>query len=155
MSETVPDSNKTESVAATGSCLCGKVRVAADAMTLELACCHCSMCQHWGGGPFMTVECGTAVKFDGEEHIARYSSSDWGERGFCKHCGSHLFYRLKPTDDYHMAAGLFTTAESVERRFTHQLFIEEKPDYYAFANNTRNLTGEQLFAEFAGQLDGD
>jgi hypothetical protein len=30
----------------------------------------------------------------------------------------------------------------------HQVFIDEKPAFYAFANPTRNLTGAEAFAQF-------
>ena len=33
--------------------------------------------------------------------------------------------------------------------FDHQIFIEEKPSFYAFANETKNMTGEEVFALFA------
>ena len=33
--------------------------------------------------------------------------------------------------------------------FDHQVFIDEKPDYYSFANETKDMTGQELFAMFA------
>ncbi|MCI5107313.1 MAG: GFA family protein [Pseudomonadales bacterium] len=140
-------------VEASGSCLCGKVKVVAAAMATESGCCHCGSCRKWGGGPMMTVECNTEVSFEGEELIRVYASSDWAERGFCANCGSHLFYRLKPTGQYYMPVGLFDGDNP--RQFTHQVFIDEKPDYYDFANRTHNLTGEQIFAQFAEQQQGE
>ena len=32
--------------------------------------------------------------------------------------------------------------------FDHQIFIEEKPGYYDFANETKNMTGEEVFKMF-------
>ena len=78
-----------------GSCLCGKIRIAVKGINRNVGACHCGTCRNWGGGPFMAVDCGTDVSFEGEENISVYSSSEWAERGFCKECGSHLFYRLK------------------------------------------------------------
>jgi hypothetical protein len=37
--------------------------------------------------------------------------------------------------------------------FDVQVFIEEKPQYYSFANKTKNMTGEELFAMFAGTAE--
>jgi len=42
----------------------------------------------------MAVPCADTVSFAGEENVAVYKSSDWAERGFCKQCGTHLFYRF-------------------------------------------------------------
>nr|WP_229680731.1 GFA family protein [Marinobacterium zhoushanense] len=116
-------------------------------MSKHVGACHCSMCRKWTGGPLMAVDCGTEVKFSGEENISTYSSSDWAERGFCARCGSHLFYRLKQNGQYIIPAGLFDTAEALN--FDHQIFIDEKPEYYAFANETKNMTGEEVFASFS------
>lgn len=94
----------------------------------------------------VVVDCGSDVAFDGKEHVTVSDSSDEGQRGFCSCCGSHLFYRLKAADDYLMAAGLFD-----DKRwfiFDHQVFIEGKPDYYRFANEMRQMTGAEIFAQF-------
>jgi len=64
-----------------------------------------------GGGPWMAVDCGTDVVFDSKETIAIYNSSEWAARGFCRLCGSHLFYRLKGSGQYMMPVGLFGEAE--------------------------------------------
>lgn len=45
-----------------------------------------------------------------------------------------------------MPVGLFDTDAALT--FTKQIFIEQKPEYYAFANNTETMTGEQVFAAF-------
>lgn len=129
-----------------GSCLCGAVRVQAKAASNYVGVCHCSMCRKWTGGPLFAVDCGTEVSFEGEENISTYSSSDWAERGFCNRCGSNLFYRLKQNNQYIMAAGIFSEEGYL---FDHQVFIDEKPFYYEFANETKNMTGEEVFAQFA------
>jgi len=129
-----------------GSCLCGAVKVFAKTASNKAGACHCDMCRKWSGGPFMAVDCGTEVSFEGEKNIGLFGSSDWAERGFCTKCGSNLFYKLKETGQYMMAVGVFDDNESFV--FDHQVFIDEKPDYYSFANETRNMTGEECFAEF-------
>ena len=62
--------------------------------------CRCSMCRKWGGGPFFALDGQQAVTISGEEHVRRYGSSEWAERAFCSECGTHLFYRLKQTDQH-------------------------------------------------------
>ena len=76
---------------------------------------------------------------------------DWAkfkraERGFYQKCGSHLFYRLKENNHYYVPVGIFDNNEAFV--FDLEVFIEEKPDYYAFANETKKMTGEDLFAMF-------
>jgi len=68
----------------TGNCLCRTVRISAKTPNTNVGACHCGMCRKWGGGPFMTVDCGADVSFEGEESISVFDSSEWAERGFCK-----------------------------------------------------------------------
>lgn len=134
-----------------GSCLCGAVSFTANAMSPKVGACHCRMCRKWGGGPFVEVECGTDVSFEGTENIAVFNSSDWAERGFCRECGSHLFYRLKDSQKYSMPAGLFD--DDARFVFKHQVFIDEKPEYYTFANKTTDITGAELYEKYVSQLE--
>lgn len=138
----------TSTIQAKGSCLCGAVRIQADTMSTSAGACHCNTCRKWTGGPLMTVDCQQAVSFTGEENISVYNSSEWAERGFCAKCGSHLFYRLKQNQQYMMLVGLFENEAELE--FDHQVFIDQKPSYYAFSNQTKDMTGEELFAMFSG-----
>ena len=128
-----------------GSCLCGAVSLSSTNLDNHVAACHCSMCRKWGGGPLLGVEC-TNISFSGEENIGIYQSSAWAERGFCKNCGGHLFYRLKENNHYYIPVGILDNSEGLV--FDLQVFIEEKPEYYSFANETKNMTGAELFAQF-------
>jgi len=129
-----------------GKCLCGAVRIAATETTNEVGACHCKMCRRWGGGPFMEIECGTGVSFEGEENVCVYDSSAWAERGFCKKCGTHLFYRFKKTGHHGVPVGLFDDDENLV--FAHQVFVDEKPSFYAFSNDTHDMTGPELIARY-------
>ena len=135
-----------KSIAIKGSCLCGSVKIDAQSASPDIGVCHCSMCRKWTGGPLLAIDCNTQVQFEGDESIASYSSSEWAERGFCTNCGSHLFYRLKQNGQYIMPVGLFDTRD--EFNLDHQIFIDEKPSYYCFANETKNMTGAEVFAQF-------
>lgn len=134
-----------------GSCLCGAVSVSTTSTNNEVGACHCSMCRKWGGSSLLAIECGSDISFSGEENIGVYQSSEWAERGFCKKCGSHLFYRLKQNNQHFIPVGIFDNSEGLV--FDHQVFIDEKPEYYSFANETKNMTGEEVFAMFASPSD--
>src|SRR5688572_10579766 len=129
-----------------GGCLCGAVRFTATPKDREVGACHCSMCRKWTGGPFMVIDCGDTVKVEDESNLGVYRSSEWAERCFCKKCGSVLFYRLVGKDFYAISA------EALDDRgghnFASQIFIDEKPSYYEFANKTHNMTGAEVFAAF-------
>ena len=140
------NANTRDATERVGRCLCGEVRITAKNASNNVGACHCKMCRRWGGGPFMEIDCGAGVEIDGEENISVFDSSDWAERGFCRNCGTHLFYRLKESGQHMIPVGLFEDSDSLV--FESQVFIDEKPDYYAFTNKTKDLTGAELFALF-------
>ena len=132
------------------SCLCGAVTINATQINPKLTVCHCESCRQWGGGPYFAVRCGTQVEIDGEEHNATYDSSAWATRSFCKSCGSHLFYKLKKTGEYNVSAGLFSRLK--ELKMDMQYFSDQRPEYYCFSNDTKQMTKAEIMAYFATQV---
>lgn len=130
-----------------GACLCGAVSVVAKAKSNSIGACHCTMCFKWGGGPLFATECDRDVQFEGADSISTFSSSDWAERGFCRECGTHLFYRLKQEGHYAIPVGLFEAGD--QWVFSAQIFIDEKPSFYSFAEATKDLTGAEVFAQYS------
>ncbi len=139
----------TDKIEARGSCLCGAIEIEASEVSSNIGACHCAMCRKWTGGPLLAVDCQDKVSFTNSEMISVYGSSDWAERGFCSKCGTHLFYRLKQANQYIMPVGLFELDATMI--LDHQIFIDQKPDYYCFANETKNMTGAEVFAQFTGE----
>lgn len=128
--------------AASGKCLCGAVRFTVDSMKPR----HCGMCRRWSGGPLLAVSV-SGVEFEGDDDITVYDSSDWAQRGFCRICGTNLFYRLKETGDYGICAGAFDDAPDL--KLTGELFIDNKPDGYDFAGDHPRLTEAETIAKFS------
>lgn len=136
-------------IEAKGKCLCGSVSLIVKSASKNIGACHCNMCRQWIGGPLLAVDCGNEVEFEGGESIATYSSSEWAERGFCKKCGTSLFYKLKEAGQYMVPAGVLNIES--ELNFDHQIFIDEKPSYYCFSNKTKNMTGAEVFAQYGAE----
>ncbi len=132
--------------ASTGSCLCKKIKVSVTQLNTDLGVCHCSMCRKWSAGPFLGVDCGSDVTIEGKEHLGVFNSSDWAERAFCKNCGTNMFYRLKDSQQHIFSSEVFN---ETELNFDHQIFVEEKPSYYDFSNETKKMTGAEVFAAYA------
>ena len=137
------------STSATGHCLCGGITFSAKLLHNHIDACHCTMCQHWSGGPFIGVECAAGdLALTGEDKITLYPSSEWAERAFCSQCGSHLFYRFKPTGQFGIPLGLLDSQDGLQ--FTQQIFVDQKSSCYEFANKTKEMTGAEVIAEFGG-----
>ena len=128
-------------------CLCGAVTFRATPVKDEMGVCHCSMCRMWAGGVSMAVECDPSIAFDSDDTLGVYTSSDWGERLFCTKCGSSLLWRTRDGTHVSVSAPAFEDPERFA--FTSQIFIDEKPANYAFANETETMTGAEVFALFA------
>lgn len=135
-----------------GQCLCGAVTVRATPLRRHVEACHCTMCRRWSGIAFVGVQCGGEVEIEGEAHVVRYRSSEWAERGFCGTCGSNLFYLYLPLGHYGFTAGLFS--DDAFLPLSEEIFIDEKPAYYAFDADSEKLTGPEVMAKYGIGTDG-
>ena len=128
-------------------CLCGAVKITAKEINTKFTVCHCDQCRTWGGGPFFAVKCGTNVDIEGQDHIKEYDSSSWASRGFCTECGTHLFYKSKESGEYNMPVGLFPHLKDL--KMVMQYFSDQRPDYYCFSNETKEMTKAEIMAYFS------
>lgn len=131
-----------------GHCLCGAVTITVTAMKREVDICHCAMCQRWGGAFYAGVK-GEGAEVTGEDAITLYRSSAWAERAFCGTCGSNLWYRFLPTGGRSFLAGLFDLPAGFG--IEQQIFVDEKPDWYDIAQESRMKTGPEVIAEAMAQ----
>lgn len=134
-----------------GRCLCGAVRFSFEPAKPEVGVCHCSMCRRWSSGPFFAHDHEGPVAFEGAESIGVYKSSEWGERAFCKTCGTLLYWRLSGAEHFALSAGTFDDQSGL--KFVAEIFVDEKPAYYDFANETNKMTGAEVMAAFAAGKD--
>lgn len=137
-----------------GGCLCGAVRFTATPEKPEMSVCHCDMCRRWTSSVFMGVGVGDSLKLEGNPKLGVFKSSAYGERVFCPACGSSLFWRMQDGSHVEVAAQAFDDPSGLT--LTKEVFIDAKPEGYAFANDTKKLTGAQLFAMMSegAQADG-
>ncbi|OUR99657.1 hypothetical protein A9Q84_01140 [Halobacteriovorax marinus] len=129
------------------TCLCKKVEFSFELEKKEFAACHCKMCRNWGGGPLMSILNTSNVSFVKDSSIKRYNSSNWAERGFCSECGTHLFYKFKGKELYHIPLGLLASDEGF--KFDIQFFIDKSSDLYSFKEETKCLTEKEIFEMFS------
>ncbi len=136
-----------------GRCMCGAVTVSAIPARASLSACHCAMCRRWSSSAFMALEAEDgSVTVEGP--AKRFQSSEWAERAFCERCGSNLWYRITAPGpghgQYQLAAGLFDVNGM---HLGLEVFIDSKPDAYAFEGERRQMTGQEIFDFFAPKDD--
>lgn len=94
-----------------GWCLCGAVRFTVTPPTLFCVRSHCRFCHGAHGVPMVTWLGVPQEQFsyvDGEDPLAWYASSQQSKRGFCRTCGTTMFYvsTLSP-GEVHVARAWF------------------------------------------------
>jgi hypothetical protein len=134
----------------TSGCLCGSVKISVAKINPKFTVCHCETCRTWGGAPFFAVRCGVDVAIEGREKVKVYDSSPWASRGFCSDCGTHLFYQLKNTGEYNMPVGLFPDLKGLVMDM--QYFSDQRPDYYCFSNDTKEITKAEILSYFSSSV---
>ena len=96
-----------------GNCLCGAIEFTAELPSKWVAHCHCTMCQKNGGSAFITwvgLEEHRCKIRDPQNQLHWYQSSDEAQRGFCKTCGSSLFFKSNRwSNEIHVTLSNFQT----------------------------------------------
>ncbi len=131
----------------TGGCLCGAVRFTAQAAD-HFHACHCDSCKRWSGGVYLGVDVGDSLNVEDDASLSYYNSSAWAKRGFCKLCGSTLFWSAPDFGVMYVAYNAFDVAPKGE--FQQELYIDKKPSAYSFAQSTQQMTKAEVEAMFAG-----
>ena len=142
----------------TGGCLCGAVRFTARDVRDDFGACHCEMCRRWTGSALLGVNVPEDnVIWEGAAHIATRQTSVWAERAWCRDCGSGLWFRVTMEGDhsgqYELPIGLFDDADGMH--MTSEIYIDHKPDSYAYAGEGRKLMTRQDCVRGFGALNGE
>ena len=138
-----------------GSCLCGSVRFEVSVPDPRLGVCHCGMCRRWSAGPFFAVHSPEAATFQQEGELSWYQASPWAERGFCRKCGSSLFYRLVEQRDGMVIVSAEALDDTSGLALGQHIYLDSKPGYYEFADDCPRLTEQEFLAAMGVAPDGD
>ncbi|SPH17326.1 hypothetical protein DEA8626_00844 [Defluviimonas aquaemixtae] len=138
--------------ALSGTCLCGACAFTAAPVGKSAGACHCGMCRRWSGGIYLAVDCGESVEFAKGAPVVAYKGSSWGERLFCRECGSSLVWQTQDGRNQHVSIQTFEDPG----RFVvdSEIFIDRKPNSYALADVARAMTEAEVFAMFASKSEG-
>ncbi|MBT8455855.1 MAG: GFA family protein [Rhodobacteraceae bacterium] len=131
----------------TGRCLCGAVSFELAETPTSYGACHCAMCRKFSGGIEMGVHVQPGqITWTGEDNIATYTSSEWAERGWCKTCGSNLFWRLTMPGPMQglmsLCVGALDDMEGLS--FDTEVYIDAKPTSHAFAGDRKRMTEAEV-----------
>ena len=113
----------------TGGCLCGAVKYRVDGPMREVVFCHCGQCRRQTGLYYASTNAADAdLTVQGGDDITWYASSDEGRRGFCRRCGSALFWKYQGSDHISIQAG--TLDQPSRLTSGYHIFCADKGDFY-------------------------
>ena len=112
-----------------GSCLCGGVAFQISGPLRPVIGCHCSQCRKQSGHFAAFTACDDAdLKFTAETTLAWYRASATAARGFCKNCGSLLFWKGDDANYTSIAAGSLDGVTDLQME--GHIYCADKGDYY-------------------------
>jgi hypothetical protein len=114
----------------TGGCQCGAVRYVLSETPANACICHCRMCQKQFGNFFGAFADVAPESF----RITRgdagwFQSSDEARRGFCRDCGTPLFYKFLGTKRIAVAIGSLDRHSDVKPQF--QYGVESREPWFS------------------------
>ena len=118
----------------TGSCLCGAVQFELQGTLRPSVACHCVQCRKSSGHHVSTTQVdGHQLQIKSDETLIWYASSAKAARGFCRCCGSSLFW--KHEDDGGAVSVMSGTLDAPTGLTTSKhIFNAYKGDYYEIAD---------------------
>ena len=98
-----------------GRCFCGDVRVDATGSPKWVAFCHCESCRRQTGAPVSAYASFPSENVDWSgEPPGVFESSPSVRRGFCRRCGSPLFYEgARWPGETHLHLGVLDDAHAL------------------------------------------
>jgi hypothetical protein len=116
-----------------GGCLCGAVRYLAQGPLRDVIFCHCSQCRRQTGLFYAaTAVPVAALVLQPSEALTWYAASDHAKRGFCRNCGSALFWRAQGADQIAILAGSFDDPTALTPGF--HICTQGRAGFYALAD---------------------
>ena len=93
----------------------------------------------------MSVRFEAGVVLGSHADLVWHASSDWAERGFCRRCGTSLFWRLtgEPSD---WIVNLHALGDDHGLTIDEHIWVDQKPSCYDFADATPRLTEAEFMA---------
>lgn len=121
-----------------GRCDCGAVHFTVETVREMVTLCHCRQCRRISGHLWASTQAEfDTVNFKCDQGLEWYTSSDFAKRGFCKTCGSSLFYRLNDEAIIAIAAGCLDLPTGLKTG--KHIFVKDKGDYYAIADGAPQI----------------
>ncbi len=117
----------------TGGCLCGAVRFRVSGPLRDVVNCHCSMCRKLHGvfGAHSKAKKRDIAIIE-DRGLKWYRTSKIAQRGFCRDCGSSLFWQPDEQDATGILAGSLDQPTGLTTM--GHIFVGGKADFYEISD---------------------
>ena len=133
----------------TGGCLCGAVRYEIKGRLRDVVNCHCGQCRRLNGNYGSHSKASKSnISITKDEGLAWYKISDTVRRGFCRECGSGLFWEPYQQDATGIIVGSLDSPTGLKT--IGHIFVAEKSDFYEITDDC-----PQFQESSNGKLAGD
>ncbi|MCA1775592.1 MAG: GFA family protein [Loktanella sp.] len=96
----------------------------------SVVACHCSQCRKSSGHYVAATQVSKDwLKINGETNLTWYQSSETAMRGFCRTCGSQLFWIAANSNHVSVMAGTIDGASGLT--MDRQIHCSDQGDYYS------------------------
>jgi hypothetical protein len=113
----------------TGSCLCGAVAYEITGPMKDALACHCTQCRKQTGNYWISSGVADAdLKLTKQDGLKWFASSVSAKRGFCKECGSNLFWKQNGSETTSICVGGIDGNTGL--KLEGHIFCDDAGDYY-------------------------
>ena len=134
---------------ATGGCHCGAVEYEIAGPLRGVVNCHCGQCTrlngHYGAHSKARKR---DLAITRDAGLAWYPITDVARRGFCRLCGTPLFWDHVEQDGIGIVAGSLNPPTGLQT--IGHIFVDDKADFYEICDAAPRFAGSSQ-----GRLDGD
>jgi hypothetical protein len=140
ISEGIPPQAGPRRTEHSGRCECGAVTYRVRGNIRDVIVCHCGQCQrNHGYAPGYSAARKAEFTVEGEGNVVWYRSSDQARRGFCRTCGSSLFWTSEERDTVSITAGSLDAPTGLKTVL--HIMTADKRDYYTIADGVPQVEG--------------
>ena len=133
----------------TGGCYCGAVRYEVKGPLRGIVNCHCSQCTRLNGNfGSHSKALKSNITITRDEGLSWYRISDVARRGFCRECGSGLFWDHIEQNAIGIIAG--SLDQPTNLKTIGHIFVGERSDFYEITDDVQRFEGSS-----DGKLEGD
>lgn len=131
----------------TGRCACGAVQFEASGPMRPVIACHCGTCRRTSGHYWAATQVyDEGFKLTEGRGLKWFDSSDFARRGFCRECGSSLFFKRHGANRISIAGGALDSPTGLTE--AEHICTSEAGDYYHIDDTLPSHTDDEISQRF-------